>query len=115
MAFVVLLGAFGAHVLNDVLTDYYMSIFEKAVYYQALHSIGLILIGMLLRRYATIKLVAAGWIMLSGMILFSGSLYLLAASEVRALGMVTPFGGILLVVSWIFFAVSFNDLQLPNR
>lgn len=109
MAFVVLMGAFGAHILKDVLSEYYLEIFQKAVYYQALHSLGLILIGMLLRRYATVRLVAAGWLMLSGIALFSGSLYLLVATEVKALGMITPLGGILFVLSWSFFASSFGS------
>lgn len=115
MMSVILLGAFGAHMLKDILSDYYMDVYQKAIYYQSIHSIGLILIGMLLRRYATLKLIIAGWMMFSGMLLFSGSLYLLAASEVRALGMVTPVGGVLMVLSWVMFALSFNNSQLYNR
>jgi len=97
----VLLGAFGAHALNDLLEPRLMGAYQKAVDYQALHALALLFIGQLLQTRPNPWLMRAGWLMLSGTLLFSGSLYALALSGYRPLGMITPFGGTAFVLGWL--------------
>jgi uncharacterized membrane protein YgdD (TMEM256/DUF423 family) len=92
----VALGAFGAHGLKDVLAQNgTAAIWEKAVFYHFIHAVMLFLL-------ASRKPFAAGawWCFLAGIVIFSGSLYLLAATNVRWLGAVTPFGGVSLIAGW---------------
>lgn len=106
MAIGVALGAFGAHGLKDRLTEYSLSVYEKAVFYHFVHAIGLLLVGLLARTSA-ISAVGAnrtGWLFSIGIVLFSGSLYALALSGVRALGAVTPLGGIAFIAGWCLLA-----------
>lgn len=103
-------GAFGAHALKARLSPDLQVIFETGARYHMYHSLGLILLGLLLQhRATTLENVpfgnAAGWSLLVGILLFSGSLYTLALSGVRALGAVTPFGGVAFLVGWVLFAV----------
>lgn len=96
-------GAFGAHVLKARLGDHYLSIFQTGVQYQMFHSLGLILIGILASsviRGSAGTLQWAGWLMVLGVVLFSGSLYALSISRVDVLGAITPFGGVAFLVSW---------------
>ncbi|HEY7209825.1 MAG TPA: DUF423 domain-containing protein [Bryobacteraceae bacterium] len=106
MAAAVILGAFGAHGLRDKLDAYSLSVFEKAVFYHFLHAIGILVIAVL-ARVNTIPLRAqatVSWLLLAGIILFSGSLYALAVSGVRALGAVTPLGGLAFIAGWLLLA-----------
>lgn len=106
MAAAVVLGAFGAHGLRDKLDAYSLSVFEKAVFYHFLHAIGILVIAVL-ARVNTIPLraqAAVSWLLLAGIILFSGSLYALAISGVRALGAVTPLGGLAFIAGWLLLA-----------
>jgi uncharacterized membrane protein YgdD (TMEM256/DUF423 family) len=106
MALAVGLGAFGAHGLKNRLDAYSMSVYEKAVFYHFVHSLGILLIALLGR---TMAISAAGQsraatLLLVGIILFSGSLYALALTGVRGLGAITPFGGIAFIVGWLWLA-----------
>jgi len=93
----VALGAFGAHGLKSTLSAYELEIYKTAVDYQMWHALLLGLIGSLpLQR----QLLWAGWSLLAGIILFSGSLYLLAILKIRWLGMITPFGGTAFLAAW---------------
>lgn len=100
----VALGAFAAHGLKQHLGVYELSIWQTAVTYQMYHALGLVLIG-LLAKSLSINLNAPGWIMFSGIVLFSGSLYVLSLTSVKALGMVTPFGGLCFLIAWLWLAV----------
>lgn len=102
----VALGAFGAHALKDLLTaSGRLDTYELAVRYQFYHVFALLAVG-LLQQHATSKyLNIASLLFLGGTILFSGSLYLLCFSGLTAFAMVTPFGGVLLIFGWVFFAV----------
>ena len=103
MAAAVGLGAFGAHGLRDRLDAYSMSVYEKAVFYHFVHALGILLIAALARSTA-ITVGGQGrssWLLFLGIILFSGSLYALAISGVRALGAVTPIGGIAFIAGWL--------------
>ena len=100
------LGAFGAHGLKAKLSPAFMSAFQTGVQYHLTHALGLIAIGLLVRAYPGALLIkSAGWLMLAGIILFSGSLYLLAITEFKRLGMITPFGGLAFLFAWGCVAV----------
>ena len=101
---VVLLGAFGAHGLKDILDTYGKSIFEKAVLYQMFHTLSILIIGLLEKVMPEVQLQMVGWTFLIGMIIFCGSLYLLAITGMKSLGMITPIGGVLFIIGWVMLA-----------
>ena len=101
----VALGAFAAHGLKQHLGEYEIRIWQTAVDYQMAHALGLVLIG-LLAKTLDINLTKPGWIMLVGIFLFSGSLYALSLSGIKALGMITPFGGVCFLLAWAWVTVS---------
>ena len=94
-------GAFAAHGLKNNLSPESLSVFKTAANYQMMHALGLILIGILsiIAPHKTHDL--AGWFMLIGIIIFSGSLYILALSGIKWLGMVTPIGGLCFLIAWL--------------
>lgn len=104
LALGVALGAFGAHGLRARLESSGMtSVYEKAVFYHFIHAIGILLVA-LLAKTSTISpagMDRVGWLLLVGIILFSGSLYVLAFTGVRILGAITPLGGIAFIAGWI--------------
>ncbi|MEX0731231.1 MAG: DUF423 domain-containing protein [Aquisalimonadaceae bacterium] len=104
-AFVLLLavaaGAFGSHGLQPYLTERLADVWDTAVLYHLIHGLGLLLIVTLDQQRPS-RLFSLAWlIMLAGVILFSGSLYLLVLTELRVFGPVTPIGGIALMLSWL--------------
>ena len=99
---VVIMGAFGAHALNEILDDYGKSIYNKAVLYHMFHSIAILILGLINKIQPEIQLSMAGWSFVFGIILFSGSLYILAITGIKSLGMITPIGGILFIIGWVF-------------
>jgi len=101
----VALGAFGAHGLEGTLAPDLLRVWNKGVDYQQLHALGLVLIGVLLRMENLRSLRIAGWCLLVGILLFSGSLYALALSGIRPLGAITPFGGVSFLVGWALLAI----------
>jgi uncharacterized membrane protein YgdD (TMEM256/DUF423 family) len=107
LAVAVGLGAFGAHGLKDKLSEYAMSVYEKAVFYHFVHALGLLMVG-LLAKAGSVSLTGAnrvGWLLSIGIVVFSGSLYALAISGVRVLGAITPVGGIAFIAAWATLAV----------
>lgn len=102
----VVLGAFGAHALRARLSEDMLRVWETAVQYQFWHALALLAVGMLATRFAGGWLTAAGWTFGFGVLVFSGSLYVLALSGVRVLGAVTPFGGVLLIAGWLCLLVA---------
>jgi uncharacterized membrane protein YgdD (TMEM256/DUF423 family) len=106
MALAVALGAFGAHGLKDRLTEYSMSVYEKAVFYHFVHALGILIVSVL-ARMGSISAVGAnrvGWLLSFGIVVFSGSLYALAISGVRILGAITPLGGVAFIAAWVMLA-----------
>lgn len=102
----VLLGAFGAHMLKARLSDDRLGTFETAVRYHLLHSLALLFTS--LGASAGLEpgwLMAAGWLFSIGILLFSGSLYLLVFTGKRALGAITPFGGVAFILAWICLGI----------
>ncbi|WP_438314838.1 DUF423 domain-containing protein [Sporosarcina sp. FA9] len=108
-AIAVVFGAFGAHALKDRLSEHYLAIWETAVQYQMFHAIGLILIGILMNSSIlgpSTQLSWAGYLILAGIIIFSGSLYVLSLSGIGILGAITPIGGVAFITGWIMLIIA---------
>jgi uncharacterized membrane protein YgdD (TMEM256/DUF423 family) len=103
LALAVMIGAFGAHGLRGRLDDYSMGVYERAVFYHFIHALGLLIVSIMPRRPL---LTWVSWLLLSGIVLFSGSLYVLAITGVRTLGAITPFGGLCFIAAWLTLAIS---------
>ncbi|NVI98107.1 DUF423 domain-containing protein [Myxococcus sp. AM009] len=99
-------GAFGAHALRSRLPQDLQVIFETGARYHMYHALGLVAVGLLGHLRPSSLLNGAGWAMLVGIVLFSGSLYALALSGVRVLGAITPIGGLGFLAGWLLFAVA---------
>ena len=102
----VALGAFGAHGLRDKLSVEMLVVFETGVRYQLLHAITLLMVSWASSRWPVPGVNWAGWLFVAGILIFSGSLYVLAISGIRWLGAVTPLGGLCLILGWGILAVS---------
>jgi uncharacterized membrane protein YgdD (TMEM256/DUF423 family) len=106
IALATVLGAFGAHALKAHLSPDKLAVYETAVRYHFIHALGLLAIGILLRSADGALLRWSATLVLVGIILFSGSLYLLTFGAPRLLGVVTPLGGLALIVGWVLFATT---------
>jgi len=107
LALAVAIGAFGAHGLQGRLDAYSMGVYEKAVFYHFIHALGMLAVPLLVHA-GIISATAGkwtGWLLLAGIVLFSGSLYILAITGARTLGAVTPFGGASFIAAWVTLAV----------
>ena len=101
MALTVLVGAFGAHGLKNNFSMDSIKTFEKGVQYQAYHSLGLVIIGLLGFNFPHHLLWLPAVLFIFGIIFFSGSLYVLVLSNMKWLGMITPIGGVSFVLGWM--------------
>jgi uncharacterized membrane protein YgdD (TMEM256/DUF423 family) len=99
-------GAFGAHALRTRLDPDLLAVFETGARYEMYHAIGLALAAWAAARFPGGAVAWAGWLFVAGTVLFSGSLYALALTGVRALGAVTPFGGVAFIGGWIALALA---------
>ena len=97
-------GAFGAHGLRGRLSPDMMAVFESAVRYQMYHALALVLVALILGRMDGWLIRTAGWCFVAGIVLFSGSLYVLAVSGVTILGAITPLGGLAFLAGWACLA-----------
>ncbi|MBL6445985.1 DUF423 domain-containing protein [Fulvivirga sp. 29W222] len=105
-AFSVAIGAFGAHGLKPLLIEYgRMETFETAVKYQFYHTLAILGLGILMLKFPNKYFKYAAHSMLAGIIIFSGSLYVLCLSNIAVLGAVTPIGGVMFILGWIFLAL----------
>lgn len=105
----VALGAFGAHALKEKLSEKYLAIWETGVQYQMFHALLLVAIGILMssKLFGQVtSLNAAGYLILAGIILFSGSLYVLSLTGVGVLGAITPIGGVAFLAGWIMLIIA---------
>lgn len=100
----VALGAFGAHGLRSRLTPDMLAVFETGVRYHLIHAVAILATAGLLDRVGGRLIVAAGWLFLGGIVLFSGSLYLLALTGISILGAITPLGGLAFLAGWTCLA-----------
>jgi uncharacterized membrane protein YgdD (TMEM256/DUF423 family) len=96
----VALGAFGAHSLRTKLSPEMLDIFEVGVRYQMYHAFGLIAVAWAITRWPEANLNGAGWAFIVGIVIFSGSLYLLSTTDTRWLGAITPIGGLAFLIGW---------------
>ncbi|MBM4315854.1 MAG: DUF423 domain-containing protein [Deltaproteobacteria bacterium] len=103
----VALGAFGAHALKQKFNDYQMGVFQTGVQYQFFHTLALFLVGVLFLKSPEVSLLKyAGYAFTFGIVIFSGSLYLLAATQVKVLGAITPIGGVSFLIGWAILGVA---------
>ena len=101
MALGVIIGAFGAHALGTSLSPDLRAVYQTGVLYHLLHGFGVILVGWLsLARPHDPAIRAAGWAFILGILVFSGSLYLVSAGGLRKLGAITPIGGLCFILGW---------------
>mgnify|MGYP001343428334 CR=1 FL=1 len=101
------LGAFGAHALRATLTPRMLEIYHTAVFYHLVHSLGLFAVAFVCSLKPQSGLArASGWAMAAGMLIFSGSLYLLTLTGLTALGAATPVGGTAMIVAWLLLALA---------
>lgn len=109
----IIIGAFGAHALKTKITVEQLQIFETGVKYQIYHVLALLAVALLLEKYTIILLTYAGLAFILGIILFSGSLYLLATKDLLGvgswnwLGPITPIGGLFFILGWLLIFISF--------
>jgi uncharacterized membrane protein YgdD (TMEM256/DUF423 family) len=97
-------GAFGAHALRNQLSPERLQLWDTAVRYQFFQALGLIGVGLALRSFDAGALRAAAALIVAGVVLFSGSLYALSFGAPRALGALTPLGGLAWISGWLLFA-----------
>jgi uncharacterized membrane protein YgdD (TMEM256/DUF423 family) len=106
MAIATIIGALAAHVLRDRLAAVRFEVLQTAVHYQFIHALGLLLLGGLAQRRHDRLLRVAADLLLVGVLLFSGSLYLLLGGAPLAIGALTPLGGLCLILGWLLAAVA---------
>jgi uncharacterized membrane protein YgdD (TMEM256/DUF423 family) len=103
----VALGAFGAHALEGKISQKYIDTWNTGVLYQMFHSIGILIIGVLMGNIAASSLLNwSGWLMLIGIVLFSGSLYVLSITGIKVLGAITPLGGVSFLIAWVLLIIT---------
>lgn len=100
-------GAFAAHALKDMLSLKMLTVFQTGVQYQMYHALALIAVGILLYlKPETLLLKLSGWSFFGGIVIFTGSLMLLALTQIKLFGMLTPVGGLLFLCGWILLLVA---------
>ena len=99
-------GAFGAHALRDKVEPRLLEVFETAARYQMYHALALLAVGLVASRWPSGLLNTAGWLFVAGTLVFSGSLYAMTFTGVRALGAITPIGGVCFIAGWVCLVVA---------
>ena len=99
-------GAFGAHGLRGRISDARLANFETGTRYLLVHAVALLVVGVLSSRQGAPPLTAVGWCFSVGMLIFTGTLWILALTNMRWLGAVTPVGGTALIAGWVLLAVA---------
>ena len=110
------MGAFGAHGLKATLSPEMLTVYQTGVSYQIWHALGLICIALISQQDPESNLLSwAGWLMFVGILLFSGSLYLLVLLNLKWLGMITPLGGVSFITAWVLIAIFAAKKQHHSR
>ncbi|WP_411281335.1 DUF423 domain-containing protein [Gemmatimonas sp.] len=99
-------GAFGAHALRARLEPRMLDVFETGARYQMYHAIAMLAAAWIVSRFPGSLANASGWLFLAGSVLFSGSLYAMALTGIRALGAITPLGGVCFIAGWACLALA---------
>ena len=102
----VALGAFGAHGLKARVPADLLAVFDTAARYHLVHALAIVALAWVADRFPGACATAAGWLFLAGILLFSGSLYLMVLTGARALGAITPLGGLSLIAGWVALALA---------
>lgn len=106
-------GAFASHALKAKLSERAIEIFETGARYQMYHALALLLVALLLSRVeSSTALTAAGFAFITGIFLFSGSLYALSLAGIKWLGAITPLGGVAFLVGWGCVAIAAGNVKL---
>jgi uncharacterized membrane protein YgdD (TMEM256/DUF423 family) len=106
LAIGIVIGALAAHALQRVLDPRQLESLHTAVNYQLINALGLLVVGLLMRDDPAAGLRAVAWLLVAGIVCFSGGIYVMLAGAPRILGLVTPVGGVLLIAAWSWFAIS---------
>lgn len=99
-------GAFGAHGLEDRLSPDMLKVWNTAAHYQLIHAVALLGVALAMSRFPGRWMIAAGWLFTIGIIVFSGSLYILALTGITKLGMITPIGGLAFLGGWAAIVIA---------
>ena len=102
-------GAFGAHALKDALDENMLKVYKTGIEYQFYHTVGLFLVAFISHINDNKLIKTAGYVMIASIIIFSGSLYLLAITSIKWLGIITPIGGTGFIAAWILVFASVNE------
>lgn len=97
-------GSFGAHGLKGWLSPEMLVVFETGVRYHLVHALALLAVAWASTRWTSAAIRAAGWLFVAGILVFSGSLYVLTLTGIRAFGAITPFGGVAFIAGWLLLA-----------
>ena len=100
----VVAGAFGAHAIAESVTPERLATFKTGAQYQLIHSLALLLAGIIVERTPSKAVQWCGWLFLAGIVLFPGSLYALVLADIPALGVITPIGGLAFILGWLLLA-----------
>ena len=100
-------GAFGAHALRNTLSPAMQDTFETGVRYQMYHSLALFVVAWSIDRFGPALFTPAGWFFIAGIVIFSGSLYILTISGMKWLGAITPIGGVSFIIGWGMLAYAY--------
>lgn len=101
----VLLGAFGAHGLRERIAPDLLAVYDTGIRYHLVHALALLAVSWAADRWSNAWVGASGWLFAAGIVVFSGSLYLLAVTGARWLGAVTPVGGVCFLAGWAALAL----------
>jgi uncharacterized membrane protein YgdD (TMEM256/DUF423 family) len=98
----VLVGAFGAHGLKSYFLEHpkYEEIYKTAVFYHFIHGLSLFIVSWCITQWDSSLIIKAGYFFIAGIIIFSGSLYILSLTQIKTFGMITPIGGIAFIIGW---------------
>lgn len=105
MAVGIILGAFGGHALKAKLDPYHLEVYKIAVLYHLIHALGLFAVAWVSSLTNDPKVTLAGYFLLAGIVLFSGSLYILSITQIKWIGAITPLGGLSFIIGWILLAL----------
>lgn len=104
----IVIGAFGAHALENIISDK-IEVFKTAVLYQIFHALALIMIGLIAKSYS-LDLNLVAYLLIFGIILFSGSLYLISIFKISFVGVITPVGGLLFISGWLLLLYNLYNI-----
>src|SRR5512140_300849 len=107
-------GAFGAHALKEILDAPMLQVFETATRYVMYHAFGLCIVALAMDRYPEQGLGKSGWFFIAGILLFSGSLYVVSLAGIRWMGAVTPVGGLAFMIGWLLLGWGVGRAAIPH-